>query len=124
MSYPASYPARLQKVFHRIILERDRQERLQAEGRFQFTCADAVGLTPSQKYTVLGEEMGEVARVLLNLNDLASDFPKAQWDQAALTGQLQKELTEVAAVACAWLESLESVHAHTAPIEPKEGIQL
>jgi hypothetical protein len=118
------YPVRLQKVFHRIVLERDRQDRLKVQGRFKYTCADETGLSPSQKYTVLGEEMGEVARVLLNLNDLATDFSNAQWDKVALIGKLQKELTEVAAVACAWLESLESIHAHTEPIEPKEGIQL
>lgn len=116
--------AKMQRVFARVLKERERQDRLKEQGRFIFTCADTPGLIPSEKYTVLGEEVGEVARVILNLANLTTDFDflsspvdveRSGGRDALLNRKLQRELTEVAAVACAWLESME--------LEPVEGIQ-
>lgn len=108
--------AKLQRVFHRVLVERQRQDRLKEQGKFRFTCADD-GLIDSEKYVVLGEEFGEVGRAVLNELALSTDYsemPESAQSLMVLT-QLRKELTEVAAVACAWLESLE--------LEPEEGIQ-
>jgi NTP pyrophosphatase (non-canonical NTP hydrolase) len=111
MSFDLASEGRMGRVFDVIYGERVRQQRLKEEGRFLYTCADTIGLTPSQKYVVLAEECGEVARVLLNLNALATDFKvenrSAEAHHAALAVMLKKELIEVAAVAVAWLESLE-----------------
>lgn len=116
--------AKLQRVFHRILVERQRQETLRDQGRFRFTCADEAGLTPSQKFVVLGEEMGEVARVLLNLHELATDFciGAIRPPRLILNTKLRKELIEVAAVTCAWLESMEGEDIVTSSdLEPMKG---
>ena len=75
--------------------ERHRQEKLKAEGRFKYTCRDPE-MTDSDRFKVLVEEVGEVARALLESDRLAND----------LSGKdLEKELIQVAAVVVAWLES-------------------
>jgi NTP pyrophosphatase (non-canonical NTP hydrolase) len=78
-----------------VALERSRQERLKASGKFAATCADAL-MSPAEKLAVLVEEVGEVARHLCDAR--APDGIDAQG--------LRDELTQVAAVAVAWLESL------------------
>jgi len=78
-----------------VALERARQERLKADGKFPATCADA-WMTPSEKLAVLVEEVGEVARHLCD----------AHQPNNLNTQGLRDELTQVAAVAVAWLESL------------------
>ena|SRR3990167_9274582 len=79
--------------------ERQRQEDMKADGRFKFTCADPGAMTNAEKLTVLVEEVGEVARVLIEYDD-----PQL----AGTTGsaRLREELAQVAAVAVAWLEAL------------------
>ncbi len=52
---------------------------------------DQSGHTAEFWYTILGEEVGEVANAVLNQNDKA----------------IEKELLQVAAVAVAWLEARE-----------------
>lgn len=104
--------ATLQRVFRLILVERDRQERLKAQGKFLYTCADKE-LGHSDCAIVLGEEVGEVCRAVLNVKGLAKD---TGYDGDSKLHHLRAELVQVAAVACAWLESFEC--------EPVEGIQL
>jgi NTP pyrophosphatase (non-canonical NTP hydrolase) len=88
-------------VLTAIAEERVRQESLKREGRFPHTCADAE-LSDHEKLTILVEEVGEVARAVLNKTKLAYDgFSFAQ-------EKLREELVQVAAVATAWLESIET----------------
>lgn len=76
--------------------ERNRQDDLVRAGRFPATCASKK-LTDPQKLAVLVEEVGEVARAVLELGKLANDQHGKD---------LRKELIQVAAVAVAWAESL------------------
>jgi hypothetical protein len=76
------------ELVYQIMLERDRQDTLKAEGRFTHTCAD---LLPNEKrLAVLAEEFGEVARAVCNRD----------------ANNLREELVQVAAVALAWLEGV------------------
>lgn len=80
-----------------IMCERIRQEQLKAGGRFKYTCADPE-MAPAEKCAVLGEEMGEVCRAVLEEGRLAND----------LHGKaLRQELVQVAAVAVAWIEAID-----------------
>lgn len=88
---------RRQVYINRIIDERLRQEELKASGKFRYTCADAEMLN-SERLTVLVEEVGEVARAVLETGNLAND--KHQ-------GDVKKELVQVAAVCLAWLEATD-----------------
>lgn len=81
-------------IYAAIDVERARQERLKAEGRFDFTCADPA-LGHLAACAVLTEEVGEVARAVMGREGLVRDG-----------GDLRKELVQVAAVAIAWLEAL------------------
>ena len=76
-----------------IIDERLRQEALKAAGKFEYTCADDVFDT--YKAVILGEEYGEVCRAICERH-------KDSWKK----DNLRDELTQVAAVCLAWLESL------------------
>lgn len=86
-------------VLAAIHLERARQERLRAEGKFPATCATPNGLSPEGKLAVLAEEFGEVAR---HVTEQLID--PARLDK----GKLRKELVEVAAVCVAWAEALDA----------------
>lgn len=84
-------------IFHAINLERARQARLRADGKFAFTLDmqfmyDEPGtlLLPIHKYPILAEEVGEVARAMNDGDD----------------ANLKEELVQVAALAVAWLEAL------------------
>lgn len=88
---------KLAKVLDYIVFERGRQQALKMAGRFRYTCADPE-MSNAEKLTVLVEEMGEVARAILEDGDLANDKHGAE---------LRKELVQVAAVATAWLEGME-----------------
>lgn len=79
-----------------VIRERMRQEDLKLQGRFKYTCADHQ-LAPGEKLAILTEEVGEVARAILEGGNIVSDKHSAD---------LRKELVQVAAVALAWVESL------------------
>ncbi len=88
---------RLGEISVLIERERERQENFVRTGRFSWTCADSA-IEPQLKLAVLLEEIGEVARAIreemFNLSREGHD--------------LRTELVKVAAVAVAWLESLES----------------
>jgi NTP pyrophosphatase (non-canonical NTP hydrolase) len=84
------------RIFEEIQQERLRQEALRQQGRFAHTCADAE-LLQSERLAILIEEVGEVAKAILNVNGLAND---------AAETDLRKELIQAAAVCVAWLEGL------------------
>ena len=71
--------------------ERQHQEQLAREGKFAYTCADAI--PDRDRLLVLIEEVGEVARAVLGNAD---------------AGNLRAELVQVAAVAVAWVEGLDA----------------
>lgn len=74
-------------IFRDITKERQRQERLKAEGKFKYTCADAE-MNAFDFLAVLGEEFGEVARAI-NERDPVN---------------MRDEIIQVAACCVAWLE--------------------
>lgn len=97
--------SRLEGVLIAVGTERKRQEHLKATGKFEFTCAD-VDMTDYERFAVLGEEVGEVAKEVLT----QADRPLAH-DTAGSRTALRKELVQVAAVAVAWVEALGREHA-------------
>ena len=88
----------LQEVFE----ERDRQEELCAAGKFSLTCA-STNLPIGGKLCVLAEEFGEVAKESCQLYD-----PRPGDNQAAAIARLRTELVQLAAVAAAWIESIDA----------------
>jgi NTP pyrophosphatase (non-canonical NTP hydrolase) len=84
---------RLVDAFLLIALERSRQRKLKAEGRFKYMLSDRK-CSNETRLACLVEEVGEVARAL----------QKAKHDGNT---NLVEELTQVAALATAWLESLK-----------------
>lgn len=81
-----------------ILAERARQEELKQQGKFPFSCADA-GINDFERYSVLGEECGEVGKELnegIKTNCRRVDRRK-----------LRAELIQVAAVAVAWIEHID-----------------
>ena len=72
-----------------------RQAQLKAEGRFRYTPADP-NVTEMAKLAMLTEEVGEVGRNLMARAGMVADGDTS-------TGALVKELTQVAAIAVAWL---------------------
>lgn len=81
-----------------IVAERDRQDILKAQGRFQYTCTDLAITDKDRCLTILTEEIGEVARELCDWRGTARDVEHVR--------RLRDELTQVAAIALAWLEGL------------------
>lgn len=88
-----------------IMYERDRQEQLKKEGKFEYTCADPVhSISNYRKATILGEEMGEVCNAVNEIDNCLHRSDGLGCDQARIA--LRNELIQVAAVAVAWVESL------------------
>jgi hypothetical protein len=85
----------------------ERQERLRESGKFLHTCAspDFATFTHFGRVAVLGEEFGEVCRAALDVEKIA----EGRYDTGAAASKLRKELIEVAAVAIAYIEALDSV---------------
>lgn len=83
--------------------ERWRQETLKAEGRYQYTPADGglFGPTPSERLSMLAEELGEVAREVLT-----QQGRRLARDTTGTMEGLVKELVQVAAVSLAWVEGI------------------
>ncbi len=98
--------------------ERFEQERLKAEGRFEFTCADD-GLSNAEKLAILTEEVGEVAQEVLT-----QEGRRLARDTVGTKKALRKELTQVAAVAVAWIESLFDADDQGAPTQPLQGSEV
>lgn len=82
-----------------ISVERLRQERLKADGRFAHTCADAE-LTDPAKFLILAEELGEIAHAVKVHGGLTTN----RAHQADLRG----ELVQLMAVAFAWVEAIDA----------------
>jgi hypothetical protein len=86
-----------------IVSERRRQDQLKREGRFKFTCADEQ-MGNMERLACVMEEVGEVAAEELTLRRLTRDRDggrKSFEDPTAL----REEVTQVAALCLAWLES-------------------
>jgi len=79
--------------------ERDRQEQLRAEGRFKFTCASPL-MPWGMKLAALVEEVGEVATDSMALEGVVQE--------TATPKGLYKELSQVAAICVAWMESIDN----------------
>lgn len=90
-------------AFLEILAERQKQERLREAGKFLYTCAerDFTAFTHFARATVLGEEMGEVCRAVLDVEGVAEGRGKP-----GAREKLRAELVQVAAVAVAYLEAL------------------
>jgi hypothetical protein len=84
-------------------VERDRQERRKAEGRFTHTCADPDGMNDYERLAVLVEEVGEVAREVLT-----GEGRRLARDSVGTDSALFEELIQVAAVAVAWSEAVKA----------------
>ena len=91
-------------VFERIAQERVRQQELLRTGKITFTCSSPI-VDDNRKLRVLAEEVGEVAEAIDHLEQLNPKSPAAKKQLA----HLQTELVQVAAVAVAWLESIEAI---------------
>lgn len=104
----------ISRVLDEVASERIRQEKLKAEGRFLWSCADNEALrdkmlraiTEPEKFAVLGEEFGEVAREVVE-EIIAADRGHAL-RAFECRCRLRKELLEVAACCVAWVESLDA----------------
>lgn len=93
-------PAMLE-VFAKIAAERVRQRELFAAGKITFDCA-SVFPDDNRKLRVLIEAVGEVAQDLDRLEG-CRDNRAARFERE----DFEKDLVQVAAVAVAWLESLQ-----------------
>ncbi len=87
--------SKLEAVLIRVGKERKRQLLLKAQGRFDYTPSDD-GIGDSYRLAMLLEEVGEVSREVLALSGMVQEQPDEK--------KLYKELTQVAAIAVAWLE--------------------
>lgn len=84
--------------------ERFRQQSLFMAGKIGFDCADP-NVSDTDKLPVLLEELGEVGEELQILAPILK-CPESKTSKADLKYRLRTELIQVAAVACAWAESL------------------
>src|ERR1022692_2831392 len=105
---PASRPYTLDpEVLHRIWMERLRQKHLLKMGKITFSC-DSPIVDNDRKLRALVEEIGEVAQALEAFEhhgcSSSADGLQRFRDKKA---HLKTELTQVAAVAVAWLEALD-----------------
>jgi len=97
-------------VLTAVVAERERQEaigeRKRAEGIDWRSCADPdMAGGDDRRYAVLGEEVGEVARAMLERGFV----PKHLVGEVDAIGdpELRSELIQVAAVAVAWVEAID-----------------
>jgi hypothetical protein len=93
-------PAMLE-VFAKIAAERQRQRELFHAGTITFDCASTLP-DLNRKLRVLMEEVGEVAQELERLEGC-----RDKRAERFVLEDLEAELVQVAAVATAWLESLQ-----------------
>lgn len=84
-------------VLERVWLERLRQKKLFTARKIDFAC-DSPVVDGHRKLSVLTEEIGEVAKEVLEYRGRTRTEARRR---------LQDELTQVAAVSIAWLESIE-----------------
>lgn len=110
----------IKKAWTLIQEARDQQDKLCEEGEFEYTCASP-GMEDAERFCVLSEEVGEVARNILVVEGLVKDgvIPNGLTVQEmhlrmlSELQELRKELAQVAAVAEAWIENLnERIETH------------
>lgn len=94
------------RVVQEVFDERQRQQQLVREGKLPFNCADR-DIPHQRKLPVLVEEVGEVAKEVYDVDRGTVPFASKR---------LREELIQVAAVAVAWLESLEDVTKTSPPL--------
>ena len=96
----------MMEVFARIAQERSRQRELFRTGKISFDVSSA---TPdaNRKLRVLVEEVGEVAEAIDQIEVCESSPTPCRRHLPRLNKNLREELIQVAAVAVAWLESME-----------------
>lgn len=92
-------------VLEDIRKERLRQEILKSEGRFKYTCADPE-MTHMERLAVIAEEFGEAAH---EVNETISGHHEMH------VTNLRKELIQIAAVACAWVEAIDNDRSDPRP---------
>lgn len=80
------------RVLGDVVAERLRQEALAKAGRFPSTAANPA-LDPAYAFAILSEEVGEVARAIVEAESMAA---------------LRTELVQVAAVAVAMIEGIDA----------------
>lgn len=111
---------RMQRILQAVYDERVRQEALKKTGKFLWSCADngfrkvcdggrsevQCTITEAEKLVVLAEEFGEVSREVME-EIIGNDRDDAAHADASIA-RLRKELIQVAAVAVAWVESLDA----------------
>lgn len=90
-------------IMSEILQERARQNVLKDEGRFDHTLDDKA-LSNGDRLACVDEEIGEVAREILELRRLVHDRPRHEQPGASERDKLRKELIQVAALVVAWLE--------------------
>lgn len=88
----------LPSVLSLVIKERVRQEQLKKDGKFKHTCADT-SLSNHECLTILTEEVGEVARAVL-------EYEANDGHEEENYNHIIEELIQVAAVAVATVEGL------------------
>lgn len=98
-------------VLRDVGVERIRQENLRQSGKFLWSCA-AIGVSPDRKLSVLSEEVGEVAKEVVELGITADKYEKEQLvfplhRKHTHMFRIRKELIEVAAVCVAWVEAID-----------------
>lgn len=96
------------RIFAQIVLERERQRKLYSDGAFLFDCANP-DVHHDKKLRVLAEEFGEVAEAIDRIENHRPTYSTEDIQKCFAEGMnhLREELTQVAAVATAWLESME-----------------
>ena len=90
--------SRLECVLTLVGSERKRQLLMQQQGRFTYTLSDDA-MTDFERVACIAEELGEVSRNCLRRAGLATDGDESD-------AALRKELSQVAALAVAWMERL------------------
>ncbi len=91
-------------ILYDISAERERQETLKVEGRFEHTLADA-DFADGLKLACIIEEVAEVGKCLLAKAGTHNDGDSS--DKA-----LYKELTQISALCVAWCEFLLANHEY------------
>ena len=99
-------------VLNDVSIERDRQEQLKKDGKFLWTCADLGMATYADKLAVLSEEVGEVAKEVVDLTIEQLKYDKELLDYPThrrehKRDEIRKELIQVAAVCVAWCEAID-----------------
>ena len=105
--------SRIEEVLRDVGLERVRQEDLRRSGKFLWTCAvSGAAVSLDRKMSVLSEEVGEVAKEVVDIGIARDKYDKEQLTfprhrELALLLRIRKELVQVAAVCVAWIEAID-----------------